>query len=112
MMNCKEFKRKQPCVNRVAVLPFTYRVMRSVQKPRRPDEIRTTHLLNMSLEFQPPPHQPLPSQDSYRSTKIPYSPNIKGSQAGPQYEGTISHYTPATKKKLAIPNRKGLNASP
>jgi len=61
------------------ILPFTYRVMHSLQKSRRPDEIRSTHLLNMSLEFQRPPLQPVQSQDSYFSTKIPYSPNIKGS---------------------------------
>jgi hypothetical protein len=40
----------------------------------RPDQIRTTHLFNTSLEFQPLPRQPIQSQVS-----IPYSPNIKAS---------------------------------
>ena len=69
---------KERCwVNRAAFLSFSYRVIYSLQNLLSPDEIRTTHLLNMSLELQRLPLRPDQSQDIYRSTKIPPSPNIK-----------------------------------
>jgi hypothetical protein len=64
---CDEMQKikKRRCVNRATTLPFTYRFMHSLQRPRRPNEFLTTHLLNMSLEFQRPPQQPVQALDSY-----------------------------------------------